>query len=181
MFSFPVAFFSSTGGETFYKPVSRAGSGLSGTNAYDGTGTPGTTTTAATLNSLATGNTARYETYTFSGATAYTKFKLYLTYDWESNPFTDLYNDEYYGILGIEYSLNGTTWVNAPAYPEVGGGSTTYADPIDLGTLASTTITNFKVRFAAQSTRFIYDENDPFTYSYATCGFTIRDVYIGAQ
>lgn len=180
MFAFPVAFFSSAG-SGYFKPVSRAGSGTNPDYAYDGTGTPGTTTTSATMVSFAAGLTFKYETYTFSGATAYTKYKIYLTMDWTAD---EVYGEETvgYGRVVIQYSLNGTTWVSATEVPAINlSGSYSYTTPIDLGTLASTSLDSFKVRIGVASTRVLAFSEPVITYEYATASVTIKDIYISAE
>jgi hypothetical protein len=180
MFTFPVAFFNTQAGK-FIKPSSRAGSATNPTNAYDGTETPGTTTTSATMGSFATSQTYKYETYSFSGTTTYTKYKIYLTMDWSVSEVYDELGEPGYGRIVIQYSLNGTTWTES-AFVDTGmlNGAYSYTTPIDLGTLAATSLDNFKVRIGVASSR-VTVIFDPITYEYATADVTIKDIYISAE
>lgn len=177
MFTFPVAFFTSS--SLLIKPASRAGSASNPANAYDGTGTPGTTTTYATMFSFTSSTTFKYETYSFTGTATYTKYKIYLTMDWIADYVTGEIG-EGYGQVQIQYTLNGTTWSNAVIVDVfAGSGSYSYATPIEL-TVAATSLDNFKVRIGVGSTRIIA-VLDPLSYIWATASVSIKDIYIAAS
>lgn len=167
--------------ETLLKPSSRAGSALNYDNAYDGTGTPGTTTTSASMGSFAQTQTYKYETYSFSGTTTYTKFKIYLTMDWTAEEVYDDFGEPQYGRVVIQYTTNGTLWMSAD-FTDVTmlSGSYVYTVPLDLGTLAATSLDNFKVRLGVASTRALVT-SDPIYCEYAHSDITIKDIYIGVQ
>lgn len=190
MFTIPITLFNVSTGvvETFYRPVSRAGSmGVVQTNAYDNTAGafPGITTTTCSMTSSGVNASTKYETYTFSGATAYTKFKVYLTCDWAAYIGYDYISDPYQGIVAFQYSLNagtswaGTQWLSANDLVTESG-SYTYAIPFDLGTLASTTITNFMVRVSVRSSGYDID-GEGISFAYAQGQIVMRDIYIGAS
>lgn len=177
MFSFPVAFFNQSA-TPYFKPSSRAGSATNDANAYDGTGTPGTTTTYATLQSGFANTTTYYETYSFSGSTTYTKYKLYLTYDWSATIQEDqTFFEPIQAALTIQYSMNGTTFIDVFMASGSDSGSRTYTTPFDLGTLASTSLDNFKVRFTAKSNPYW----NGIKTVYASGSFSIKDIYISAE
>jgi len=164
----------------FAKPSARAGSATGYASAYDGAGTPGTTTTYASLQSGFANSVTVYETYSFSGSTTYTKYKLYLTYDWSATIQEDQETFEpVQAALTIQYSINGTVWTSVfITNVSSNNGSRTYTTPFDLGTLPSTSLDNFKVRFTAKSNPY---KNALLKTMYASGSFYIKDVYIEAE